>query len=80
MEKTEIPAFCEKKQHFQHVGAQDGLGQLVPDIPSRLQQLGHDVPQGGYPHADEPGGLFFAAGFDPLRQIGDALGLPARRA
>ena len=33
--------------HVQHVGAQDGSGQVVPHVPTGLQQLLHHVPQGG---------------------------------
>ena len=65
--------------HLQHVGAEDGLGQLVTNVPSRLQQLGYDVPQCGNAYAYSLGGLFLAAGLQALGQAGDALGLHVRQ-
>ena len=61
--------------HLQHVGAQNGAGQLVPGVPAGLHQLAHDVPQGGHSHAARLRGLLLAVGGHPLPQPVQAAGL-----
>ena len=57
--------------HFQHVRAEDGLRQLIADVPPRFQQLGYDVPQGGDAHADFLCRFFFPISAEAGGKVGN---------